>query len=94
MSLGRLAGMVVIHIIVSYYVYRGDVEMRTNIVIDDELVEEAKLLTGVKTKKEVVDLALRDLVARKKRKGILGLEGRMGWEGDLAKLRRGRVDTR
>ncbi len=67
--------------------------MRTNIVIDDELVKEAKQLTGIKTKKELVDMALRDLVARKKRKGILKLEGQIDWEGDLAEIRRGRVDT-
>lgn len=67
--------------------------MRTNIVIDDELVEEARKLTGIKTKKALVDLALRELVARKRRKGILSLEGKVEWEGDLEEWRRARFDT-
>jgi len=67
--------------------------MRTNIVLDDELVEEARRLTGIRTKKELVNTALRDLVVRKKHKEILKLEGRIAWEGDLEELRRGRLDT-
>lgn len=57
--------------------------MRTNIVLDDELVAEALRITGASTKREVVDLALRELVARQKRLGILALRGKVRWEGDL-----------
>lgn len=64
--------------------------MRTNIEIDDALMLEARRLTGIKTKREMVDLALRELVARHRRLGILELRGRVHWEGDLEKSRRGR----
>ena len=65
--------------------------MRTNIEIDDEVMREAQRLTGVRTKREAVDLALRELVARNRRLGILDLRGRVHWEGDLDKSRRGRT---
>jgi Arc/MetJ family transcription regulator len=64
--------------------------MRTNIEIDDDLISEARRLTGVGTKREMVDLALRELVARHRRLGILDLRGRVHWEGDLETSRRGR----
>lgn len=65
--------------------------MRTNIVLDDELVAEAQRITGATTKREVVELALRELVDRQKRLGILALRGQVRWEGDLEVSRRGRV---
>jgi Arc/MetJ family transcription regulator len=65
--------------------------MRTNIEIDDEVMREARRLTGLKTKREVVDLALRELVARHRRLGILELRGRVHWEGELEVSRRGRA---
>lgn len=49
--------------------------MRTNIVLDDELVEEAMRLAGVKTKKEAVNLALSQFVARHKQQALLELVG-------------------
>lgn len=49
--------------------------MRTNIVLDDKLVREAMRLTGAKTKREAVDIALRYLIAREKQKHILALAG-------------------
>jgi Arc/MetJ family transcription regulator len=64
--------------------------MRTNIEIDDEVLDEAQRLTGARTKRETVDLALRELVARHRRLGILELSGRVHWEGDLGASRRGR----
>jgi Arc/MetJ family transcription regulator len=64
--------------------------MRTNIEIDDDLMQEARKLTGVKTKREAVDLALRELVARHRRLGILDLRGRVHWQGDLEASRQGR----
>ena len=67
--------------------------MRTNIVLDDELVNEGLRLTHLRTKKDLVNYALKELVTRKKRKSILELEGKLAWEGDLEDLRRGRLDT-
>jgi len=65
--------------------------MRTNIEIDDEVMREAQRLTGMRTKREAVDLALRELVARHRRLGILELRGRVHWDGDLEVSRRGRT---
>jgi Arc/MetJ family transcription regulator len=65
--------------------------MRTNIEIDDDVMREAQRLTGSGTKRETVDLALRELVARHRRLGILELRGRVHWEGDLRASRRGRT---
>lgn len=64
--------------------------MRTNIEIDDEVLREVRRLTGVRTKREAVDLALRELVARYRRHEILELRGRVRWEGDLETSRWGR----
>jgi len=49
--------------------------MRTNIVLDDRLVEEVMRLSKVRTKREAVDLALRDFVARGKQRDVLELIG-------------------
>ena len=64
--------------------------MRTNIEIDDDLMSEVLELTGVRTKREAVDLALREVVARHRRLGVLKLRGRVSWDGDLGKSRRSR----
>lgn len=50
--------------------------MRTNIVLDDALVEEAMRVTKAQTKKAVVDLALRELVARRRQRDLLDLVGK------------------
>jgi Arc/MetJ family transcription regulator len=60
---------------------------RTNIELDDELVNEVMRRFGVTTKKEAVDLALRRLVGTPLRRDfLLSLEG-IGWLGDLERLR-------
>ncbi|MFT3866067.1 MAG: type II toxin-antitoxin system VapB family antitoxin [Solirubrobacterales bacterium] len=64
--------------------------MRTNIEIDDAVIAEAQELIGARTKRETVDTALRELVARHRRLGILDLRGKVHWEGDLAESRRAR----
>jgi Arc/MetJ family transcription regulator len=64
--------------------------MRTNIDLDDEALREAQRLLGTRTKRETVNVALRELVARQRRIGVLDLRGRVQWEGDLAESRRGR----
>ena len=63
---------------------------RTNIVLDEKLIEEAKKLAGEKTARETIDLALREFVARRKRKAILAWEGKVRWKGDLDRMRRPR----
>ncbi len=67
--------------------------MRTNIVLNDNLVKEGLKLTGFKTKKELVNLALEELVKRRKRKKLLKLEGKVVWKGNLDEMRRGCFDT-
>ena len=62
---------------------------RTNIDIDDELVERAMKLYGLRTKREAVDLALRRLVggiSQDPHRGMLELRG-IGWEGNLDEMR-------
>ncbi len=51
--------------------------MRTNIVLDDTLVEEAFALTGVRTKKDLIHLALRELVRTRRKRDLLELAGRV-----------------
>ena len=63
---------------------------KTNLLLDEDLVETAKDLTGVRFTKDVVDLALRRLVRNLRRRRILQLAGKVEWEGDLASMRRGR----
>jgi Arc/MetJ family transcription regulator len=65
--------------------------MRTNIEIDDGVLKEVQRLTGARTKREAVDLALRELVARHRRLGLLKLKGKVHWEGDLEVSRSGRA---
>lgn len=64
---------------------------RTNIDLDDKLVEEGLKLTHLRSKKEVVNYALEELVKRIKRKKMLKFEGKVKWEGDLSRMRTGRV---
>lgn len=51
--------------------------MRTNIVLDDELVREAQRLTGIRTKRKLVEEALKVLITSRKRLSLLDLEGRI-----------------
>jgi Arc/MetJ family transcription regulator len=51
--------------------------MRTNIVLDDELVAEASRLTGIRTKRDLVDEALRTLIQTKRRRSLLELRGKI-----------------
>lgn len=57
--------------------------MRTNIEIDDAIMREAQELAGTRTKRETVDLALRELVAVRRRMELLKLKGTVSWTGDL-----------
>jgi Arc/MetJ family transcription regulator len=66
--------------------------MRTNIVLDDALVEEAMILSGAKTKKEVISNALREFVITRKRLKLLDLDGKIDFSEayDYKSLREGR----
>ncbi len=61
--------------------------MRTNIIINDELMNEALKLTDLKTKKAVVEEGLKLLVQLKKQQKIKSLRGRLRWEGNLEEMR-------
>lgn len=62
-------------------------KMRTNIVIDEELIQQALKLSNTKTKKEVVEQALKNYVAYLKRRQLLSLKGKVVWEGNLKQMR-------
>ena len=70
-----------------------EVDMRTNIVLDDKLIRRAKKVTGLSTKRAVVEEALRVLVRLREQEGARSLRGKLHWEGDLSALRKGRIDT-
>ena len=61
--------------------------MRTNIDIDDKLMKEAKKWSGLKSKKEIVNNALTELIKFKKRQTMKTLQGKVEWIGDLDKMR-------
>lgn len=65
--------------------------MRTNIVIDDNLLAEALSCTGLPTKKAVVEEALRTLIRLKSQEAVRALRGQLHWEGDLQAMRESRV---
>jgi Arc/MetJ family transcription regulator len=69
--------------------------MRTNIDIDDALMERTLKATGLPTKRAAVEEGLRLLLHRHERQGILALAGQVAWEGDLAqsRLARGFAET-
>lgn len=63
--------------------------MRTNIVIDDTLMDDALKATGLTTKKEAVEMGLKLLVKLNKQQALRKLRGKVTWEGDLNKMRGG-----
>lgn len=64
--------------------------VRTNVVVDEELVTKVMQLYGCKTKRDAIDFALRRTAGESDRKKILELEG-IGWEGDLEEMRGSRI---
>lgn len=62
--------------------------MRTNIVIDDELMARVLEVTGIKTKREAVEEGLKLLLKKSAQREILKLRGKIKWEGDLDEMRR------
>jgi Arc/MetJ family transcription regulator len=67
-----------------------DTHLRTNIVIDDQLMKETLRATGLKTKREAVELGLRTLLQLSKETEIQRLRGKLHWEGNLDEMRRDR----
>jgi len=65
-------------------------EMRTNIEIDDGLMQKAQRLSGLRTKRAVVEAGLLLLVRLKEQEEILGLAGKVHWQGDLDQSRASR----
>ena len=64
--------------------------MRTNIVLDENLIERAQELTGIKTKREVVQEALRTLILLREQGEVRNLRGKLKWDGDLNEQRQSR----
>lgn len=64
---------------------------RTNIHLDDRLIQKGLRVFKCKSKRELVHLALSELLKKAKRKEILKLRGQVKWEGDLDELRRSRL---
>ena len=65
--------------------------MRTNIVIDDRLIEKAMRAAGLNTKRATVEAALKLLIQVKAQAGIRRLRGKVRWNGDLEQMRASRV---
>jgi Arc/MetJ family transcription regulator len=61
--------------------------MRTNIVIDDDLMNQALVISGYKTKKETVEEGLKLLIAQRNQAKIRTLRGKLNWEGNLDEMR-------
>lgn len=61
--------------------------MRTNIEIDDKLMSDVLKATGLKTKKDVVELGLKTLIRLKKQESIRAMRGKLTWTGDLDEMR-------
>ncbi len=66
--------------------------VRTNVVLDQDLIEEALALTGLKTKRAVIEEALRVLTRLRRQEKVRTLRGQLTWEGDLDALRMERTE--
>lgn len=59
----------------------------TNIVLDNKLVEAGLKATGLRTRRELIDFALRELLRHEQQKKILTLKGKVAWESDVSEIR-------
>jgi Arc/MetJ family transcription regulator len=64
--------------------------VRTNIEIDNALMAQAKQASGLPTKKQIVEEALRLMIKLRRQRRVRGLFGKYRWRGDLARSRKGR----
>jgi len=62
--------------------------VRTNIEIDDKLMADTLRATGLRTKREAVELGLRTLLRLRRQSGVRRLRGKVEWQGDLDAMRR------
>jgi Arc/MetJ family transcription regulator len=65
--------------------------MRTNVTIDDDLMAQAMEQTGLKSKKTVIEEALRTLIRLKSQERVRSLRGMLHWEGNLDEMRQERL---
>ena len=63
---------------------------RTNIILDEKLVDACLKTTGIKTQKALIDHALRELLRYENQTKLLELKGKVTWNGDLDEWRTGR----
>ena len=63
---------------------------RTNVVLDDDLVAQCQAVTGILTRRSLIDHALQELLRHEQQKTVLELKGRIAWQGDLSAWRKGR----
>ncbi len=75
------------HIMCTHLLIYTHKVMRTNIEIDDKLMSDVLKATGLKTKKEVVELGLKTLIQLKKQERIKDFRGKLEWAGDLDDMR-------
>ena len=64
---------------------------RTNIVLDDKLLEQCQKATGISTKKALINHALQELLRHSRQKKILELKGNVSWSGNLGEMRKKRI---
>ena len=72
---------------------KREAKMRTNIVIDEKLINRAMRATGLRTKRAVVEEGLRMLIQVKSQTGIRSLRGKVKWNGNLDEMRASRVES-
>jgi len=70
-----------------FYTHKRREPMRTNIVIDDQLLADAQHATGIPTKKGVVEEGLKVLLRLKKQESVRAKRGKLQWKGDLDSMR-------
>jgi Arc/MetJ family transcription regulator len=64
---------------------------RTNVILDDGLVAKCRRITGIRTRRSLIQHALSELLRIDKQRRLLKLEGKVAWRGDLEQWRRGRT---
>ena len=65
--------------------------IRTNVVLDNQILDKAKHLTGITTTKNLLHYANLEIIRHKRQKDLLKLKGSISWEGNLAHSRLGRI---
>jgi Arc/MetJ family transcription regulator len=73
------------------YTSFGGIPMRTNIVLEEALINQALRVSGLRTKRAAVEAGLRLLIQTYSQSGIRSWRGKVAWEGDLDNNRAGRV---